>query len=189
MGYRVSTMELKLKGYCNLGRSTDSNARPSSSSVPNFAMSRRLISYSLLRDISDVSYEIGMLTSLHQPSPTPEIQTMPALRLPEVWAPSQYLINMGLRPALARRLSNVYMDFVARYRRVFESYFRRAIHGSRHHHSEHYYDIFVAQFKGTIQVSKSKFMSAAWDWLCRAGLLPTLWHRCIDVTIPVYTPL
>jgi hypothetical protein len=44
------------------------------------------------------------------------------------------------------------MDFVARYRQVFESYFRRAIKGSCHLHPEHYRDIFVVQFRGTIQV-------------------------------------
>jgi hypothetical protein len=152
-------------------------------------MSRILFSYSLLRDISDVSCEIGMLTSPQQLSSTYEIQSTPPLRLPDVWAPSQYLINMGLRPALARRLSGVYMDIVARYRQVFESYFRRAIQGSCHHHPEHYCDIFVVQFKGTIQALNSQFMSAAWVWLCRVGLPPTLfWPQCIDVRIPIYTP-
>ena len=153
-------------------------------------MSRRLFSYSLLRDISDVACEIGMLTSRHQSSRTPEIHSMPPLHLPDVWAPSQYLINMGLRPALAQRLSSVYMDIVARYRRVFESYFRRAIQGNYHHHPERYCDIFVVQFRCTTQVLKSQFMSASWNWLSRAGLAPALfWPQCIDVRMPVYATL
>ena len=159
-------------------------------SVLNFTMSRRLFSYSLLRDISNVACEIGMLTSPHQPSPTPEIQTMPPLHLPDVGKPAQHLIEMGLRPALARRLSSIYMDIVSRYKQVFQSYFRRAVQGSYHHHPAHYRDIFVIQFKGTIQVLESQFMSSAWVWLCRAGLSPTLfWPHCIDVRIPVYATL
>ena len=168
----------------------DSRVRQRSSCSPPFTMSRRLFSNSLLRGIFDVAHEIRMLTNPHWPSPAPENRTVSPLRLPDVWAPSQYLVNMGLRPALARRLSNVYMDVVARYRQVFESYFRRAIQGSRHHHPERYCDIFVVQFKGTIQVLESQFMSAAWVWLCRAGLHPThFWPQCIDVRIPVYATL
>ena len=143
-----------------------------------------------MRGIFDVAREIRMLTDPHWPSPTPEIRTVSPLRLPDVWAPSQYFINMGFRPGLARRLSGVYMDIVARYRRVFESYFRRAIQGSCHHRPEHYCDIFVVQFKGTIQALESQFMSAAWVWLCRVGLAPALfWPQCIDVRIPVHTAL
>lgn len=154
-----------------------------------FTMSRRLFSTYLPRGISDVAREIRMLTGPHQPTAS-EIRTVSPLHLPDVWAPSQYLINMGFKPALARRLSNVYMDIVARYRQVFESYFRRAIQGSCHIHPGHYRDIFVIQFQGTIQVLKSQIMSAAWVWLCRAGLPPTLsWPQCIDVRVPVYIAL
>ena len=153
-------------------------------------MSRRLFSNSLLRGIFDIAREIRMLTNPQGPSPTPEIRTMSSLRLPDVWASSQYFINVGLRPALARRLSNVFMDIVTRYKQVFESYFRRAIQGSCHLHPEHYRDIFVAQFKGTIQVLEFQLMSAACAWLCRAGLAPTLfWPQCIDVRIRVYATL
>ena len=153
-------------------------------------MSTRLFSNSLPRDIFDVFREIRILASPHQLTPAPEIRTIVPLRLPDVWTPSQYLINMGLRPALARRLSSVYMDIVARYRQVFESYFHRAVQGSCHHHPEHYCDIFVAQFKGIIQVLKSQVMSATWVWLCRAGLSPALFGlQCIDVRIPVFTTL
>ena len=153
-------------------------------------MSRRLFSNSLLRGIFDVAREIRMLTNSQRPSPTPEIRTMSSLRLPDVWASSQYFINMGLKPALARRLSSVYMDIVTRYKQVFESYFCLAIQGSCHLHPEHYRDIFVAQCKGTIQVLESQLMSAACVWLCRAGLPPTLsWPQCIDVRIPVCATL
>lgn len=148
-------------------------------------MSRRLFSNSVPRVIFDVAREIRMLTGPHQP-PTSEITSSP-LHLPDVRELAQYLIDMGLKPALARRLSGVYMDSAARYRQVFESYFRRAIQGSRHLHPEHYRDIFVVYFRGTIQVLESQFMSAAWVWLRRAGLSPTIfWPRCMDVRIPLY---
>jgi hypothetical protein len=138
--------------------------------------------------ISDVAREIRMLASAHQPTPTSEIQTIPPLHLPDVQASAQYLIDMGLTPALSRRLSGVYIDIVARYRQDLESHFRRAIQGSYHLRPEHYRDIFVVQFKGTIQVLESQLMSAAWAWLCRAGLRPTPSRpQCIDVRSPAYT--
>jgi hypothetical protein len=134
-------------------------------------MSRRLFSHSLLQDIFGVSREMRMLAGPHTPSHTSEGPDMFPLRLPDVRAPAQYLIDLGLRPALARRISSLYMDFFARYRQVFESYFHRVIHdGCRH--PEYYRDIFVVQFKGTIQVWESRIMSTAWIWLCQAGLLP-----------------
>ena len=153
-------------------------------------MSRRLFSNSLPRGIFDVVREIRMLTGPHvHHSPASEIRTLTPLLLPDVREPAQYLIDMGLIPALSRRLSNDYMDIVSRCRQVFESYFRRAIQGSYHLHPEHYRDIFVVQFRGTIQVLESQFMSAAWVRLCRSGLSPALvWPQCIDVRIPVYTP-
>lgn len=130
-----------------------------------------------------------MLAGPHQP-PASEIRTLTPLHLPDVREPAQYLIDMGLRPALARRLVSAYMNTVSRYRQVFESYFLRAVQGSCHHDPGHYNDIFVVQFKGTIQVLESQFMSAAWVWLYRAELPPTLfWPQCMDVRIPVYTPL
>lgn len=152
-------------------------------------MSRRLFPSYLPRGISEVAREIRRLTGSHQSSAS-EIRTLSQLHLPHVGEPAQFLIDMGLRPALARRLSSVYMDIVARYRQVFESYFRRAIQGSCHHHPERYRDVFVVQFRGTIQVLESQFMSTAWVWLCQAGLAPTLfWPQCIDVRIHVYTTL
>ena len=152
-------------------------------------MSRRLFSDSVSRVIFDVAREIRMLTDPHQ-LPASETRTLSPLHLPDVWTPSQYLINMGFRPPLARRLSSLYMDIVSRYRQVFESYFHRAIQGNYHHHSKHYCDIFVVQFRCTTQVLRSQFISAAWDWLSRAGLAPTLfWPQCIDVRMPVYTTI
>ena len=150
-------------------------------------MSRRLFPNYLPRGICDVAREIRMLTNPHQP-PTSEIRTLSSLHLPDVLEPAQYLIDVGLRPALARRLSSIYMDIVARYRQVVESYFRRAIQGSCHLHPGHYRDIFVVHFRDTIQALESRMVSTAWVWLCRAGLPPTLfWPQCIDVRFPVYT--
>jgi hypothetical protein len=152
----------------------------------NIAMSGRLFHCSLSRYISDVSREIQMITGPHFPSPAPEIRSMSTFHLPDVPALAQCFIDMGLRPALACRLSNIYVDFVARYRQVFESYFRRAIQGNCDLHLERYRDIFVVQFKGTIQILGSQFMSAIWVWLCQARL-PTLFSpQCIDVKITIF---
>jgi len=146
-------------------------------------MSRRLFSHSLLRGIVDKTCETRMLTNPNQPSSTSEILTMSPCHLPDVRVPVQYLIDMGLRPALARRISSAYMDLVARYRQVFESHFRRVIHGGVCHiRSEYYRDTFVIQLRGTIQVWESRIMSTAWAWLCRAGLSRP---NFIDVRIPV----
>ena len=125
----------------------------------------------------------------HRPPPSSasEIWSMSTFRLPDVRAPNQYLIDMGIRPALARRLSSIYMDSVARYRHVFESYFRCAIQGSRHLRLDHYRDIFVVQFRGTIQVLGSQFISATWARLCQVGLLTLPWPQSIDVNIPIFT--
>ncbi len=148
-------------------------------------MSRRLFLNPLLRGISDVACEIQMLTSPHQPSSTSKIQTVPPFHLPNVQAPAQYLIDMGLSPPLARHLSSVYMDSVIWCRQVFESYFCRAIEGTRLLHPEHYHDVFVIQFKDVIRVLHSRIMSTALDWLCQAGLPSTLFSRQhIAVRIP-----
>ncbi|KAF8460972.1 hypothetical protein DFH94DRAFT_789963 [Russula ochroleuca] len=150
-------------------------------------MSRRLFSSTLPRGISEVAREIRLLASPQQP-PASEIRTLSPLHLPDVWTPSQHLMNMGLRPALARRLSSIYMDIVARYRQVFESYFRCAVSGSCHLNPEHYRDVFVVHFRGTVQVLASRMVSTAWVWLCQAGLPPTLfWPQCIDVHVDAET--
>jgi hypothetical protein len=152
-------------------------------------MSKTLFFQSFLRGIFEETRKSRMLMSSHRPPPSPasEIRSLSTLYLPDVRAPAQYFIDMGLRPALARHLSSAYMDFVARLRQVFESYFCRAIQGSCHLRPEHYRDFFVVQFRGTIQVLKSQFMSATWVWLCRAGLPTLFWPQSIDVKIPIFT--
>ena len=147
--------------------------------VSNFTMSRPF-SHSLLRNIFDISREIRMLTSPDSPPYSSEIRDLLPLRLPDVRTPGQDLIDLGLRPVLARRLSSVYMDFVARCRQVFELYFRRIIHGGCHH-PKYYRDVLVIQFNSTIQACESRIMSTAWVWLCQAGLSPTSFS--LDVRI------
>ena len=158
------------------------------SSFLTFTMSRRLFSDSVSRFICDVSREIRMLTTPRQP-PASEIRTLSPLHLPDVREPAQYFIDMGLRPALARRLSSDYMSIVARCRQVFELYHSRAIQGSCHLHPKHYRDIFVVQFRGTIQVLESQFMSTTLVWLRRAGPPTLFFPRCIDVSHVYTTPL
>ena len=141
----------------------------------------RLFSHSLLRDISDISREIRIRTSSDSLSCPPEIRDILPLHLPDVRTPAQYLIDLGLGPALARRISTVYMDFFARYRQTLESYLRRIIHDGCQH-PEYYRDIFVVQFRSTIQVWESRIMSSARVWLCLAGLSPI--SLALDVRIP-----
>ena len=144
----------------------------------------RLFLHSLPRDIFAISRETRMLTSPDSLSCSSEIRDILPLHLPDVRTPTQHLIDLGLRPVLARRISNVYMDFFARCRQVFELYFRRVIHGGGCQHPEYYRDIFVVQFKSTIQVWESRIMSTARVWLCRAGQSPTSFS--LDVRIPGY---
>ncbi len=134
-------------------------------------MSGTLLSH-YLRGIFEEARETRLLTSPRRPSPASEILAMSPLHLPEVRSPAQYLIDMGLRPALARRISSVYMDFVARYIQIFESHFCRTIHGSCLLNPEYYRNIFVIRFKGTIQVLASRIMSNTWVWLSQTGQLP-----------------
>ena len=141
----------------------------------------RLLSHSLLQDIFDTSRQIRMLTSPDPPSCSSEIRDMLPLLLPDVRTPAQDLIDLGLGPVLARRISSVYMDFFARYRQIFELYFRRVIH-SGCQHPEYYRNTFVVQFNSTIQVWESRVMSTARVWLCRARLSPTSFS--LDVRVP-----
>ncbi|KAI0257183.1 hypothetical protein BJV78DRAFT_1357307, partial [Lactifluus subvellereus] len=148
-------------------------------------MSRRFSSHSLLRGIFDKARKLRILTNPHRPSLASEIQTLSQvlLHLPDVRSPVQYLIDMGLRPTLARHISSVYMEFVARYRQVFRSHFRRVIRGGCHQ-PEYYRDIFIIQFRGTIQVWESRIMSTVWVWLCQAGLPPAASHpQCVDIRV------
>ena len=152
-------------------------------------MSKTLFFQSYLRGIFEETRKTRMLMSSHRPPPSSasETRSMSMFHLPDVRAPAQYFIDMGLRPAFARHLSSVYMDFVARLRQVFESYFCRAIRGNCDLHLEQYRDIFDVQFRGTTQVLESQFMSATWVWLRQAGLPTLFWPQCIDVKIPIYT--
>jgi hypothetical protein len=151
-------------------------------------MSRRISphSLSLLRSISDDAREILKLTKPYRPPMPSDIQTgsQILLHLPDVRSPVQYLIDMGLRPNIARHISSVYMEFVSRYSQVFRSHFRRVIRGGCHLAPEYYHDLFIVQFKGTIQVWGSQLMSTVRAWLCRAGLPPTAPHpQCVDVSV------
>ena len=143
----------------------------------------RLFLHSLSRDIFAISRETRLLTSPDLLSYSSEIRDMLPLHLPDIRTPAQDLIDLGLRPPLARRISSIYMDFFARCREVFELHFRRVIQGGCQH-SEYYRVIFVAQFKSTIQIWKSRIMSTARVWLCQAGLSPTSFS--LDVRIPGY---
>ena len=155
--------------------------------LSNITMSEIFFPRSLSRYISDVSREIQVLTGPHFSSPAPEIRPMSTFYLPDVRELTQYLTGMRIRPALACRLSNIYMDIVAQYRQVFESYFCRAIRGNCDLHLEQYRDIFDVQFRGTIQVMGCQFMSAVWGWLCQAGLPTLFWPQDIDVKIHIIT--
>lgn len=135
-------------------------------------MPGRIFSRSLMQAILDSSHEIRSLSSLHchsllglEPPATPQLQ----LRLPEVRAPSQYLIDMGFQPSLAQQLSKAYMDFVARYRTTYELHFNRVVSGGYHLPTECYREVFVALFKRTIQTWDSKFALMVRVRICQVG--------------------
>ena len=143
-----------------------------------------LFSQSLPRDTFDIPREIRMLTSPDSLPCSSEIRDMLPFHLPDVLTPTQHLIDLGLRPALARRISHVHMDVCARYRHVFELYFRRVIHDGCQH-PEYYRHIFVAQFMSTIRVWESQIMLTARVSLCRSGISPISFS--LDVSIPGYS--
>ena len=188
MGFRDARTNTR-KQVRHLRREGPKQGNASRSRIPNSTMSRRLFSQSLLRDIFDETRKTRMLISSHRPPPSPasEMRSMSTFHLPNVRVPTQYFIGMGIRPILACRLSNFYVDLVSRYRQVFESYFRRVIQANCHLRLEHYRDIFVVQFRGTIQALGSQFISATWAWLCQAGLVTLSWTQSIDVNIPIFT--
>src|SRR6266702_22200 len=131
-------------------------------------MPGKIFSRSLMQAILYGSREIRSLSDLHcrsllgfEPLATPQLQ----LQLPEVRAPSQYLIDMGFQPTLAQQLSKTYMDFVARY---CELHFNRAIHGGCHLPTECYREVFVVLFKRMIQAWNSKFVSMVRARICQA---------------------
>lgn len=143
--------------------------------------------FPLMRDILDGSREIRLLSDTYGRIPGGlESLTTSQLRLhlPEVWAPAQYLVDMGLRPALARRLSGTYMDVVARYRETCQSYFDRATRGD--HLTEYHREVFIVLFKRTIQAWDSQIVSIVRVRLCQAGT-PTVRPERVDASIIVYT--
>jgi hypothetical protein len=130
-----------------------------------------IFSRSFMRNILDDSHEMQLLSGT--PSPTLARESLTSqLHLPEVRAPAQYLIDMGLRPALAQQLSNTYLDFVARHKKSCESYFNHATHGGYHLPIECYRDAFVVLFTRTIQTWDSQFVSIIRVRLCQAGVFP-----------------
>lgn len=141
--------------------------------------------FSLMRDIVNDSREIRLLFDTHGYTLTGlESSTLSQsnLHFPEVWAPAQYLIDEGLRPALARRLSSTYMDFAARYKETCQSHFDRATHGG--HLAEHHREVFIILFKRTIQALGSYLVSIVRVWLCQAGASQaTVRPERVDVSI------
>lgn len=135
-------------------------------------MSGRIFSRSFMQAILDSAREIRSLSDLHCHSLLGFDRPTPQLHLPEVRAPAQYLVDMGLRPALAHQLSNSYLGLVARYKKTCESYFDRATHGGCHLPIECYRDAFVALFTRTIQAWDSQFVSIIRVQLCQAGVFP-----------------
>ena len=126
--------------------------------------------FPFIQDFFDGSREIQLLSDSHGYTPTgleSAIASQLHLHLPEVWPPAQYLIDIGLRPALARRLSSTYMDVVARYKETCHSYFDRATRGG--HLTEYYREVFIILFKRTVQAWDSQIVSIVRVQLCQAG--------------------
>jgi hypothetical protein len=147
-------------------------------------MPGRLFSRSVMQDIFNRSREMRLLSDTYctvlagfEPPTTLE------LSLPEVRAPAQYLIDGGLQPALAQRLSSTYMDFVARHREIFESHFYRATHGGCHLPIEYYRNTFIALFKRTIKAWDSQFVSIVRVQLYRVGVSSaSVRPGCVDAS-------
>lgn len=148
---------------------------------------------SLVRNIFEDSRELRLLSDTHGcthtglESPTTSEHH---LHLPEVRAPSQYLIEMGFQPTLARQLSKTYMDFVARYRNACQSHFDRATHGGRYV-TEYHREVFVVLFRRTVQAWDSRIASIVRVRLCQAGASQTTVHpeRVHASTIVISIPL
>ena len=135
---------------------------------------------SLMRDILDDSRGMWLFSNIHRYTPTGlESSATSHLPLPEVWAPAQYLIDVVLRPALARRLSSTYMDVVARYRETCQSHFDRVTHGG--HLIEYYREVFIILFKRTVQAWDSQIVSIVRVHLCQA-VQATIRPERVDVS-------
>ncbi|KAI9444847.1 hypothetical protein H4582DRAFT_855052 [Lactarius indigo] len=123
-----------------------------------------------VRNIFDDARELRLLSDTRGYMPTSlESSTTSQLQLPlpEVCTPAQYLIDVGLRPSLARQLSSTYMGFVDRYRKICQSHFDHATHGG--HLTEYYREVFVILFKRTVQAWDSRFVSIIRVQLCQAS--------------------
>lgn len=139
--------------------------------LPNLCFLHMPGIFSFMRNIVDDSREILLLADTHGYTRTgleSSTTSQCHLHLPEVWAPAQHLIDVGLRPGLARRLSNTYMHFVARYRETCRSHFDRATHGRRYL-NEYHREVFTVLFKRSIQASGSQIISIVRLHLCQAG--------------------
>ncbi len=140
-----------------------------------------IFSNAFLQGIFNYSREIRLLSDAHRPILTScETPMTSHLHLPEVCAPTQYLVDVGLQPALARQLSCTYMEFVSRYREAFEFHFGRATH-SGCYLTEYYRNTFIALFKRVIQAWNSQFVSIVQVRLCKlqASFLP----ERVDVSV------
>lgn len=123
-----------------------------------------------MRDILEDSREILLLSNTYFSTPHglgSSTASQFRLHLPEVWAPARYLVEVGLQPALARRLSGTYMDFVDRYRKTCQLHFDRVTHGD--HLTEYYHEVFIVLFKRMIQALGSQLLSTVRVQLCQAG--------------------
>lgn len=124
--------------------------------------------FPFMQDFLDGSCKIRLLSDTHGYTPTGLESSIPShLHLPEVWAPAQYLIDLGLRPALARRLSSTYMDVVDQYRKICQSHFDRATHGG--HLTGYYRKVFIILFKRTVRAWDSQIVSIVRVQLCQTG--------------------
>ena len=128
--------------------------------------------FPFIQDFFDVSRKMLLLSDTHghtradfASSTTPQHH----LHLPEVWPPVQHLIDMGLRPAQARKLFNTYMDVVDRYRNICQSHFNHATRGG--HLTEYYRKVFIVLFRRTVQAWDSRIVSIVRVQLCRTGAL------------------
>jgi hypothetical protein len=131
-----------------------------------------IFSRSFLQDIFDDSRQIQVLSGMPYPTLAGLESPMTSrLHLPEVRAPAQYLIDMGLQPALAQQLSNTYSNFVAQYKKTCQSHFNHAIYGGCHLPTECYREVFIVLFRRTIQAWDSKFASMVRVRTCEAGAL------------------
>lgn len=125
--------------------------------------------FSILRDILDDSREMRLLSDAHgnTPSRLESSTHHHHLELPEVWPPAQYLIDLGLRPAFARRLSSNYMGVVDQYRKICQSHFDRATQGG--HLTAYYHKVFIILFKRTVRAWDSQIVTTIRVQLCQAG--------------------